>query len=76
MNVIGALVEQGTLSLFDANINADISSQWLKQNLIPKASVIVMDNATFHKRKDIEDTVRGTDHIPVYSPDLNPIEHK
>ena len=45
VNVIGTLVEQGTLSLFDANINADISSQWLKQDLIPKASVIVMDNA-------------------------------
>ena len=39
-----------------------------------------MDNATFHKREDIQTAIRGAGHIleylPAYSPDLNPIERK
>ncbi|WP_272898052.1 transposase [Beggiatoa leptomitoformis] len=39
-----------------------------------------MDNATFHKRSDIQQAISATEHIleylPLYSPDLNPIEHK
>jgi transposase len=43
-------------------------------------SVIVMDNATFHKRQDIIEAITNAGHIvlffPTYSPDLNPIENK
>ena len=53
------------------------------QDLLPKIqekSVIVMDNATFHKRKDIVQAIKDQGHIlewlPPYSPDLNPIEQK
>ena len=46
----------------------------------PKKCVIVMDNARFHKREDIEQAIIDAGHIleylPAYSPDLNPIEHK
>ncbi len=39
-----------------------------------------MDNATFHKRKDMVEAIEKEGHIleylPPYSPDLNPIEHK
>jgi transposase len=39
-----------------------------------------MDNATFHKSKDMQKEVQDAGHrleyLPVYSPDLNPIEHK
>ena len=39
-----------------------------------------MDNASFHKRLDIQKAIRGAGHIllflPPYSPQLNPIEHK
>ena len=52
------------------------------QDLLPmldKPSVIVMDNASFHKKKDIIELIQYSDHtlefLPVYSPDLNPIEH-
>lgn len=47
---------------------------------LPKDSVIVLDNATFHKNKDMQDYIRDAgftlEYLPTYSPDLNPIEHK
>ena len=37
-----------------------------------------MDNATFHKRLDIQEVIEDSGHtilwLPPYSPDLNPIE--
>ncbi len=84
-NVIGALIGKAllTVSLFNKNINADIFTAWLKQDLLPKLPdncVIVMDNATFHKRKDTQALIRNAGHtllyLPPYSPDLNPIEPK
>ena len=39
-----------------------------------------MDNASFHKRKDIQKALSEAGHtllyLPPYSPDLNPIEKK
>jgi len=39
-----------------------------------------MDNAAFHKRKDMNGAIEDAGHTPLfpppYSPDLNPIEHK
>jgi transposase len=39
-----------------------------------------MDNASFHKRQDIQEAITQAGHIlaylPPYSPDLNPIEKK
>lgn len=39
-----------------------------------------MDNATFHKRKDMQEIIQDNNHtliyLPPYSPDLNLIEHK
>jgi len=56
-NVIGALIGKNllTVGLFDANVDADVVTGWARQDLLPKlppASIIVMDNATFHKRLD------------------------
>ncbi|MDP5157103.1 MAG: transposase [Flaviramulus sp.] len=46
----------------------------------PKHSVIVIDNATFHKRNDaiqvIEQAQLNLEFLPPYSPDLNLIEKK
>ncbi|MDD5275350.1 MAG: transposase [Methylovulum sp.] len=68
-------------SLFPFNINADVFYAWTTQDLLPKlpaGSVVVMDNAAFHKREDIKSRIRAAGHIleflPTYSPDLNPIE--
>lgn len=67
--------------LFDCNINSDVFHGWVKEVLIPelpKESVIVMDNATFHKRDDTQELLDLHGHqilwLPPYSPDFNPIE--
>lgn len=84
-NVIGALLNRCliTLGVFDENVNADVFTAWVEQDLLPKLfrpTVIVMDNATFHKRQDTQQAIRNAGHIllfmPPYSPDLNPIEKK
>lgn len=83
-NVIGALLGEKLIApiLCDFNIDANVFLQWVKQVLlkvIPKHSVLVMDNAAFHKRNDILDLIMSSGHYPLflppYSPHLNPIEH-
>jgi transposase len=84
-NVIGALISGCllTVGLFSATINSDVFTAWVRQDLLPKlpaACVVVMDNATFHKRQDTQHAITCANHtleyLPSYSPDLNPIEHK
>ena len=85
VNAIGAILEFKliTLELWKCNIDSDVFYAWLTQALLPKCppnSVIVLDNATFHKRQDIQGAIKEAGHIleylPAYSPDFNPIEHK
>jgi len=85
LNAIGAIAGFVflTVCLFDCYIDSDIFYAWLTGDLLPKVpprSVIVMDNAAFHKRKDMTEAIESAGHIPEYlppySPDLNPIEHK
>ena len=71
------------VSLLTGSINANVFFAWVEQDLLPKLPdncVIVMDNATFHKRMDIQKIIQDAGHtleyLPAYSPDLNPIEHK
>ena len=84
-NAIGALLGNRliTVDLFDTSINKNTFIAWLEQSLIPSLSdksVIVMDNASFHKGQEIKKLILDAGHIleylPTYSPDLNPIEHK
>lgn len=84
-NVIGALLGTTLIAvgLFFCSINSDVFYTWVTQLLLPalpKHCVIVMDNASFHKRQDIQQAIRNAGHLleylPPYSPDLNPIEHK
>lgn len=85
INVIGALIDKCllTVGVFKSNIDADIFFGWTIHDLLPTlppAAVVVMDNATFHKRLDIQNAITQAGHtleyLPAYSPDLNPIEHK
>jgi transposase len=84
-NVIGALVGKLllTVCLFESTINTLIFDAWVQQDLLPKLpqhSVIVMDNAAFHKGAEMVKALESQQQIllylPPYSPDLNPIEHK
>ena len=84
-NVIGALLGGVllTVSLFQTTINTDVFNGWVEQDLLPQLppqSVVIMDNATFHKSQDMQEMLQKAGHtllyLPPYSPDLNPIEHK
>ena len=55
---------------------------WFEQNLLPQLpakAVIVMDNATFHRKEVLRRLAGEAGYsllfLPPYSPDLNPIEH-
>jgi len=65
------------------SIDSNVFYEYVKEVLltsIPNNSVVVMDNATFHKRKDIQELLIENNHeilyLPPYSPHLNPIENK
>lgn len=87
-NVIGALLgkELLTLSIFDCTIDTDIFSTWILEDLLPKLpkqSILVMDNASFHKGTKMQKAIAEIEnhkhkilYLPTYSPDLNPIEKK
>jgi hypothetical protein len=84
-NAIGALIGATllTVSLFESTINSEVFTAWVQQDLIPKLpqrSVVVMDNATFHKQSGMQQALGAAGHtllyLPPYSPDLNPIEKK
>ena len=85
INAIGAIVgmEFLTVALFENTINSDVFYAWLTQALIPvlpEKAVLIMDNASFHKRADMITAIEESDtlleFLPPYSPQLNPIEKK
>jgi len=84
-NAIGALVGKAllTVMLLSGTVNTQVFTTWVQEDLIPKLppkSVIVMDNASFHKGEVMKLSIAKAGHtllyLPTYSPDLNPIEHK
>ena len=85
VNAIGAICDFKILNvcLFDGNINSDVFYAWVTKELVfslPQKAVIVLDNATFHKRSDCIEAIQKEGHdvlfLPPYCPDLNPIEKK
>ena len=82
-NAIGAIYKQQlfAVGLYDCSINGDVFHHWVENILIPELpceSVIVMDNATFHKRQDTQESIKNAGHsilyLPPYSPNFNLIE--
>ena len=62
INVIGAMVGFGLVSvgLFEGSINSDVFYAWLTQALVPVLpvnAVVIMDNASFHKRADMVEAI-------------------
>lgn len=67
--------------VFKGSCNTELVNAWLKDFLLKeldRPSVIVMDNARFHKKSDIQAILEKAGHVmlplPTYSPDFNPIE--
>jgi transposase len=67
---------------YKGTCNSELFIFWLKTILIPvlkKGQIIIMDNASIHKAKEIRELIEKAGchlvFLPPYSPDLNPIEH-
>lgn len=81
---LAARMPDGTLAatqLWEGTCNTVIFNDWVRDLLCPLLngiSVVVMDNAAFHKSEETRRLIESTGAIllflPPYSPDLNPIE--
>jgi transposase len=67
---------------YDGTCNSELFLWWVKTLLVPRLrrrQIVIMDNASIHKRKEIREAIEKAGcHLvyqPPYSPDLNPIEH-
>lgn len=67
---------------YDGMMDGDLFEKWLKEALCPElktGSTIIMDNATFHRKKKVEQIASSFGHTVIfllpYSPELNPIEN-
>ena len=68
--------------IYDGMTDSILFEYWFEHALlksIPKYSVIVMDNASFHRKSILRSLAESVDcevlFLPPYSPDLNIIEH-
>lgn len=67
--------------LFESSCDSLVVNTWLEEGLMPllqNPSIVIMDNAPFHKKKEIAAILEKYGHaflpLPPYSPDFNPIE--
>ena len=82
VNTIGALCngEHSAMECYRQTTNSAFFEGWFESRLlreIPKGNTVIMDNARFHRKKDLRKIARGKDRLlflPPYSPDYNPIE--
>ena len=72
--LIAPMIDKGTM-------NSSLFAAWFERFLLKelkKLSVIIMDNARFHRMVVLSEMTKNMGHIilplPPYSPDLNPIE--
>ena len=63
-------------------MHSQFFEEWFEKHLIPELdqeAVIVMDNASFHRKKHLYELAERHNvkiiFLPPYSPELNPIEH-
>ena len=84
-NVISGLSGDSLIGcgIVNANVDTYVFNTWLEKILIPdlpQNSIVVMDNASFHKSdkttKILSEHRHKIEFLPPYSPDLNPIESK
>ena len=67
---------------FTGVMNSNSFEEWFSKHLLPaspEGAVIIMDNASFHRKKQLnmlaEENGKRVIFLPPYSPELNPIEH-
>ncbi len=67
---------------YKGTVNHELFEDWFENMLLPalpKDTVTVTDNASFHRKKQLKQIAKAHGYRPVflppYSPELNPIEH-
>lgn len=84
LSIIGGLCQNIFLALFvyKEYCTAKLIVTWLEKQLLPQiepGKIIIMDNAAFHNSGKIREVIEKAGcellYLPIYSPDLNPIEH-
>lgn len=67
--------------LYHSTMTSELFVKWYQEQLLPSLTephLIVMDNATFHPKKQLDELSLANGHyfipLPPYSPELNPIE--
>ena len=82
VNVVGALCNGGHFAIecYRQTTDSAFFEKWFEDCLlreIPKGYTVIMDNAKFHRKKELRKLARGKARLlflPPYSPDYNPIE--
>lgn len=83
LNIIAGLSGGDIIApmIYECSMNSEMFNFWLEQQLlpeIPKNSLVVLDNASFHKTERTKELAEKFScrllFLPPYSPDLNPIE--
>ena len=67
---------------YEGYTNTEVFVHWVEKCLCPNLQTgqyVIMDNVSFHKSNKIKEAIEKVGctllYLPVYSPDLNPIEH-
>ena len=83
-NIVAAQIGNKILAplQYKGMMHSQFFEAWFESHLIPELSqeaVIVMDNASFHRKKRLNEIAEQYKvkiiFLPPYSPELNPIEH-
>ena len=82
VNIIGALCNEKYYGIqcYKQTTNSAFFEQWFENCLlkeIPKGYTAILDNARYHRKKQLRTMARGKVRLlflPPYSPDYNPIE--
>lgn len=82
-NIIAAKIGKEIISpmQYNTTMNSELFEAWFEKSLLPyleKDVTIVMDNASFHRKKNLYKVAKkygfNLIFLPPYSPELNPIE--
>jgi transposase len=82
VNVIGALCngKHSAIECYRQTTDSKFFEGWFENNVlkeIPNGHTVIMDNASFHRKKELRKIARGKVRLlflPPYSPDYNLIE--
>ena len=82
LNIIGALYKgkHPVIGCYKQSTDSNFFENWFKEYLlpaIPKGTTVILDNARYHRKKELHKLARGKVRLlflPPYSPDFNPIE--